>query len=208
MAARPPDTDELVRRSAAGDDGARQALLARHRDRLRRMIGVRLDRRLLARLDPPDVVQEVLAEAHARLNDYLRDQPVPFYPWLRQIAWQRLLKIHQHHHARKRRVTQEGPAVPDLPDESVGDLAERLAASGTSPSRHALREELRLRVRQALGRLGERDREVLVLRYLEQMSLAEIAAVLETSEGAVKSRHARALLRLEALLGDEGEGEE
>ena len=207
MAPRPPDTDELIRRSAGGDELARQDLLARHRDRLRRMIGVRLDRRLLARLDPSDVVQEVLVEAHVKLNDYLRDQPLPFYPWLRQTAWQRLLKIHQHHHAHKRRVTKEGPAVPDLPDESMGDLAERLAASGTSPSRHALREELRLRVRGALGRLGERDREVLVLRYLEQLPLAEVAAVLGASVGAVKARHARALLRLQALLGDAGEGE-
>jgi RNA polymerase sigma-70 factor (ECF subfamily) len=70
-----------------------------------------------------------------------------------------------------------------------------------------VREELRLRVRRALGRLGERDREVLVLRYLEQLSVCEIAAVLGVSEGAVKTRHARALLRLEALLGDEMEGE-
>ncbi len=207
MAPQPSDTDELVRRSARGDGAAREALLARHRGRLRHMIGVRLDRRLLARLDPSDVVQEVLVEAHERLDDYLRRQPLPFYPWLRQIAWQRLVKIHQHHHARKRRVTQEGPALPALPDESALELAERLAASGTSPSRQALREELRLRVRAALARLGERDREVLVLRYLEQMSLAEIAAVLGTSAGAVKTRHARALLRLQALLGDEGEGE-
>jgi RNA polymerase sigma-70 factor (ECF subfamily) len=207
MAPRPPDTDELIRQSARGDDAARQDLLARHRGRLRRMIGVRLDRRLLARVDPSDVVQEVLMEAHNRLGDYLRDQPLPFYPWLRQIAWQRLLKIHQHHHARKRRVTHEGPPLLELPDESVGDLAERLAASGTSPSRHAVRQELRLRVREALGRLTERDREVLVLRYLEQMSLAEIAAVMGTTEGAIKSRHARALLRLQGLLNDEGEGE-
>src|SRR6516162_7536610 len=147
MAPRPPDTDELIRLSARGDDAARQDLLARHRGRLRRMIGVRLDRRLLARVDPSDVVQEVLMEAHNRLGDYLRDQPLPFYPWLRQIAWQRLLKIHQHHHARKRRVTHEGPPLLELPDESVGDLAERLAASGTSPSRNVLRQEVRLRVR-------------------------------------------------------------
>jgi RNA polymerase sigma-70 factor (ECF subfamily) len=207
MAPRPPDTDELIRLSARGDDAARQDLLARHRGRLRRMIGVRLDRRLLARVDPSDVVQEVLMEAHNRLGDYLRDQPLPFYPWLRQIAWQRLLKIHQHHHARKRRVTHEGPPLLELPDESVGDLAERLAASGTSPSRNVLRQEVRLRVREALGRLTERDREVLVLRYLEQMSLAEIAAVMGTTEGAIKSRHARALLRLQGLLNDEGEGE-
>jgi RNA polymerase sigma-70 factor (ECF subfamily) len=202
-----PDTEELVRRSARGEDAARQELLARHRGRLRQMIGVRLDRRLLARLDPSDVVQEVLVEAHDKLSDYLRDRPLPFYPWLRQIAWQRLVKIHQHHHARKRRVTQEGPAVPELSDESVADLAERLAISGTSPSRHAVRQELRLRVREALGRLGERDREVLVLRYLEQMPLGEIAAVLGISEGAVKSRHARALLRLQPLLSEGGEGE-
>jgi RNA polymerase sigma-70 factor (ECF subfamily) len=207
MAVPQPDTDELIRRSAGGDGAARQELLAHHRGRLRQMIAVRLDRRLLARLDPSDVVQEVLMEAHEKLSNYLRDRPLPFYPWLRQIAWQRLVKIHQHHHARKRRVTHEGPPLLMLPDESMGDLAERLATSGSSPSRHALREEMRLRVREALDRLGERDREVLVLRYLEQLSLAEIAAVVGTTEGAVKTRHARALLRLQALLG-EGEEEQ
>jgi RNA polymerase sigma-70 factor (ECF subfamily) len=201
------DTDELLQRSAAGDDAARLELLARHRGRLRQMIAVRLDWRLLARVDPSDVVQEVLMEAHEKPSDYLRDRPLPFYPWLRRIAWQRLLKIHQHHHARKRRVTHEGPPLLELPDESIGDLAERLATSDSSPSRHALREELRLRVRGALGQLREPDREVLVLRYLEQMSLREIAAVLEISEGAVKTRHARALLRLQALLGNGVEGE-
>ena len=203
------DTDELIQRSTGGDDAARVQLLDRHRSRLRRMIGVRLDRRLSARIDPSDVVQEVLIDANNKLDHYLRNPPLPFYPWLRQIAWQRLVKIHQHHHARKRGVTRENAGMLDLPDESAGNLAERLAASGTSPSRHVLRQELRLQVRRALGRFGERDREVLVLRYLEQMSLREIASVLGTSEGAVKSRHARALLRLEALLGnDVGEGEE
>jgi RNA polymerase sigma-70 factor (ECF subfamily) len=86
-----PDTDELVQRSAGGDNEARVQLLARHRGRLRRMIGVRLDRRLSARIDPSDVVQEVLMEAHNKLDDYLRNQPLPFYPWLRQIAWQRFI---------------------------------------------------------------------------------------------------------------------
>jgi RNA polymerase sigma-70 factor (ECF subfamily) len=59
------------------------------------------------------------------------------------------------------------------------------------------------RVRAALARLGERDREVLVLRYLEQMSTAEIAAVLGTTAGAVKVRHLRALERLRGLLPDD-----
>ena len=84
-------------------------------------------------------------------------------------------------------------------------LACRLAAPGTSPSQQAVRQELQGRVQAALGRLPWRDREVLVLRYLEQLPLAEIAGVLGATTGAVKARHARALLRLQALLGDEGE---
>src|SRR3954453_14301442 len=91
------DTDELLRTAGLGDESARTELLARHRDRLRRMIAVRVDRRLAARVDPSDVVQEVLAEAAQGLSDYLRRRPLPFYAWLRQFAWERLLKLHRHH---------------------------------------------------------------------------------------------------------------
>ncbi len=73
----------------------------------------------------------------------------------------------------------------------------------SSPSHHLLREELRGRVRDALARLSENDREVLVLRYLEQLANAEIAAALGISEGAVKMRHLRALERIRALLADD-----
>jgi RNA polymerase sigma-70 factor (ECF subfamily) len=198
-----PDTEELLRRAAAGDDQARARLLDRHRARLLRLITVRLDRRLRARLDASDVVQEVLAQAHQKLDDYLREQPIPFYPWLRQMAWQRLVKLQQHHQAQKRRLSREEPLALELPDESALELARRLVISGTGPSGHVLREELRRRVRTALARLGERDREVLVLRYLEQLSTREVAAVLGISEGAVKTRHSRALLRLQTELGEE-----
>jgi RNA polymerase sigma-70 factor (ECF subfamily) len=198
-----PDTEELLRRAAAGDGEARARLLERHRDRLLRLVGVRLDRRLLARLDASDVVQDVFVEAHQKMDSYLRDRPLPFYPWLRQMAWQRLVKLQQHHQAQKRRVSREEPLAPGLPDESALELARRLVASGTGPSGAVLREELRRRVRRALAQLGERDREVLVLRYLEQLPTREVAAVLGVSEGAVKTRHARALLRLQAALGEE-----
>src|SRR5262245_20358821 len=91
------DTDELLRAAASGDDSARQQLLARYRSRLRQMVALRLDWRIIARIDPSDVVQETLAEAARNLDDYLRERPLPFYPWLRQFAWQRLLQLHRHH---------------------------------------------------------------------------------------------------------------
>jgi RNA polymerase sigma-70 factor, ECF subfamily len=196
-----PDTDQLIEQACGGDADARQALLARHRDRLRRMVAVRLDPRVAPRADPSDVVQEALAAAAGLLSEYLRERPVPFYPWLRRLAWERLVKLHRRHVAAgKRTVARE--AELELPDGSVAVLARVAFAHNTSPSGQAIRKELQARVRDALGRLGERDREVLILRYLEQLSAAEIAAVVGSTPGAVKVRHLRALERLRALLGE------
>jgi RNA polymerase sigma-70 factor (ECF subfamily) len=164
------------------------------------MVAVRLDPRLAARLDASDVVQETLLEATQRLPDYLRERPLPFYPWLRQIAWQRLIKLHAKHvGAQKRSVLREAEAMA-LSDASVARLAEQLSAGGASPSGEFLREELGRQVREALGQLRPDDREVLVLRFLEQMAISEVAAVLEITEGAAAMRQVRAVERLRDFL--------
>ncbi len=193
-----PDTEQLLATASRGDGSARGRLLERHRQRLRCMIAVRLDRRLAARVDPSDLVQDTLAEADRRLPDYLRERTLPFYPWLRQIAADRLADAHRRHlSAGRRTVRREEPA--GLPEESALELADRLRA-GTGPSAGLRREERRARVRAALERLPERDREVLVLRYLEQLSTVETAAVLGAGESAVKMRLLRGLQRLRDLL--------
>jgi RNA polymerase sigma-70 factor (ECF subfamily) len=198
----PPDTSELLARAAADPD-ARQALLARHRDRLRRMVDVHLDRRVARRADPSDVVQEALADAAARLSDYLRDRPLPFYPWLRRLAWERLVKLHRRHRAGRRAVGREEDLA--LPDESAWALGSRFLAAG-GPGTEAVRRELRDRVRAALAALPDTDREVLVVRFLEQLPTADAAEVLGVTVGAVKVRQMRALARLRELLGGESEG--
>jgi RNA polymerase sigma-70 factor (ECF subfamily) len=203
-AAAHPDTDELLDRAGQGDVPARHQLLVRHRARLRKMVAIRLDRRLAARVDPSDVVQETLAEADRRLDGYLRDRPLPFYPWLRRLAGERLIDLYRRHvRARHRSVEREEPWPLPLPDDSAIALVDRLAENGTSPSRHLLRQELRQRVRAALEQLKPDDREILVLRHLEQLSVAEAAAALGITERAAKARHMRALTRLRALFEDE-----
>jgi RNA polymerase sigma-70 factor (ECF subfamily) len=198
-----PDTEQLLRQVAGGDQDARNQLLARHRKRLRQMVACRLDRRLAARVDASDVVQEVLAQADRKLDRYLRERPLPFYPWLRQLAWEQLIVLHRRHvRAQRRSILLEEPVVLRLPDESAAELADRLVDSTSNPSQQMLREELRLRLRQALLDLRENDREVLVLRHLEQLSVAETAHVLGISAGAVKVRHLRALDRLRARLDE------
>jgi len=201
MAADDVDLGPLLERADQGDPAAWQELLLRHQQRLRQMVAVRMDQRLAARLDPSDIVQEIFMDALRKMTDYLQDRPLPFYPWLRQLAWERLAKLHERHVlTQKRAADREQRWDGALPDESAIALAGRLLAPGSSPSQVLLRQELRGRVQAALAQLAERDREVLVMRYLEQLSIREIAAVLAVSEGAVKSRHLRALQRLRTLL--------
>jgi len=197
------DTDVLLDRVRQGDAQARRRLLDRHRGRLRRAVARRLDRRLAARVDPSDVVQEVLAEADRRLDDYARRRPLPYYPWLRQLADERLAAVYRRHVTARRRSVEREEAIPaPLSDESVAALADRLVDDGSRPGSRIVREELRQRVRAALDELAPADREVLVLRHLEQRPTAEVAAQLGISVGAVRVRAVRALARLRDRLGD------
>jgi len=194
-----PQIDLLLERAASGDGLAREQLLEQHRQRLKRMIALRLDRRLAARLDASDVVQEALVEAARRLDNYLRDRPIPYYPWLRRLACDRLDKAHRRHTAGRRNVGREEVR---LAEDSALELAGRLAASISGPSQAALRRERRQQVRAALDRLPPTDREVLALRFLERLNTAEAAAVLEITPGAIRVRVIRALERLRERFSD------
>jgi RNA polymerase sigma-70 factor (ECF subfamily) len=207
MSVHHPDTDELLRRVEAGDASAAGVLLGRYWDRLRQMVAMRIDTRLAARVDPSDVVQEALAEASRKLPGYLRNRPLPFYPWLRQIAWERLVHLHmQHVGAQKRSVTREGVRDLELSDQSAVQLVDRLIGNGTSPSKQAVRHEMRERVRAAIQSLRPHYREIVVLRHLEQLTFAEIACVLGIGESATHSRYRRAVERLHSLLSNDSPG--
>jgi RNA polymerase sigma-70 factor (ECF subfamily) len=196
------ETEDLIRRAGNGEKAATEELFARYRDRLRQMVAVRMDPRLAARVDASDIVQEALMKASRKLPEYLRNEPLPLYPWLRQIAWEQLVDLHRRHVRAQKRAVGRQISQHVLPDRSTMVLAERLIASGTSPSGHFARDELRDRMQTALKTLPPRDREVLVLRHLEQLSTREVASVMGMTEGAVKTQHVRALQRLRGQLND------
>lgn len=201
-----PETEGRLQEAAGGDIQALHWLLERHRARLRRMIAVRLDDRLSARLDPSDVVQETLLDAARKLDDYLRDRPLPFYPWLHRLASERLTQAHRYHLRTLRREAGRERSGGSWAGASAARLAGILAASGSSPSKHLVREEERQEICRALGELSEQDREVLVMRYLDQLPFAEIAAILAITESGARVRHYRALQRLGPLLHTSHEG--
>jgi RNA polymerase sigma-70 factor (ECF subfamily) len=194
------DTDQLLDLVAQGEPSAAEALFTRHQQRLRRMVQLRIDPRLASRLDPSDVVQETLVEAHRRLDDYVRRREIPFYPWLRAIAWEKLLQLNRRHIMAARRSVDREIDRPALSRDSELLLAQRLVSAGPSPSDQLIRREIRDRIRQAIAQLPGDDHEIIVLKHLEELSFQEVAAVLGISMSAVYSRHRRAIQRLHRLL--------
>jgi RNA polymerase sigma-70 factor (ECF subfamily) len=199
-----PSEDQLIELAATGDASAVKTLLEQHRERLLHMVAVRMDPRVVQRLDASDVVQDSLLEAHEKFAEYAGTRPLPLYPWLRQIAWQHLMHAHERHiHTKKRSVVREQASVVMLSDDSVQGLVEHLVDSQTSPSGKVMREELQQRIRGALADMSPRDGDILVMRYLEHMSIDEIAATLQISENAVHMRQLRALQKLRESLSDD-----
>ena len=195
-----PDTETLLARARAGDSNAADSLLDRFRGQIRRMVSVRMDPLLTTRVDPSDIVQESLMAASQRLPAYLQNPTIPFYPWLRRIAWDRLVEAHRQHLWAKRRSRLQEERPVGLSNDSVLHLAEQFVSRDCGPSTRLLREELLTRVRKTLEQLEPVDREILVLRYLEQLTPEQTAVVLGVSRDAERMRHLRAVQRLRCKL--------
>jgi len=144
----PAPTEELLQRARAGEADAVDRLLDRHREAVRRMIGLRLDPALAARVDASDIVQDVLLEAHRRLSDYLRNPTMPFHLWLRHIAKGHMIDAHRRHRqAQRRGVDREKPLVPAaFADRSSLDLAAQFLDQELTPASAAIQQELQRRL--------------------------------------------------------------
>src|SRR5262249_31789781 len=148
-----------------------------HRERLRRMVHLRLDHRLQGRLDASDVLQDAFLEYARSLSGYAKDPQAPFYLWLRCIIGRKLHALHPRHLATRMR--EAGREVSlyrgTLPEASSVLLAAQLLGKLTAPSQALLRAELQLQVQQALNEMEPLDREVLALRHYEQLNNQETA---------------------------------
>ena len=194
--------------SAETDPVAEGRLWAGHRDPLRRMIGLRLDRAVGRRVDASDVVQEVLLKASSRLAKYLQNPAIPFDLWLRQIARDHVIDAHRKHRGSQvRSVDRERSTTGRrFGDQSSLDLANQLRDPELTPAAASLRRELEARFRDAIDGLDHDDREIILLRHFERMSNGEAARALNLSEPACGMRHLRALRKLRAVLGESPSG--
>jgi RNA polymerase sigma-70 factor (ECF subfamily) len=202
MTAKAVDGEELLRRAAAGDQQAWGELLDLHRERLRRMVTLRLDQRLHSRIDASDVIQEAFLDASAGLSGYVQNPAVPFYLWLRFLTGMRLAKLHRHHLGTQMRAAGREVSLyrGGLLNTSSAALAAQLMGHESRPSEAAIRAELKLQLEKVLNGMEPLDREILALRHFEQLNAAETARVLGIKEAAARKRYLRALERLRDIL--------
>lgn len=195
--------ERLLERVRARDTVALDELLGGCRALLRQVVELRLDRRLRARVDASDVVQEVQLEVARRLEDYLARQPMPFALWLRKTALENVIRIRrQHVEAECRTVERELP----LPDGSSAQLGRQVLARAQTPSQQVRQRELAQLMRQAVAQLPETEQEIILMRNFEGLSNQEASQVLDVDPATASRRYGRALLRLRALLRASGVG--
>jgi RNA polymerase sigma-70 factor (ECF subfamily) len=196
------ETDELIRRASAGDEQALADLFALYRNRLRKMVSLRLDRRLQGRIDPSDVLQEAYLDLAKELPKYREEPAIPFFLWLRLVTGQRLMRIHRRHlGAQMRDAAREvslfrGP----LPQVSSVSLAAQLLGQFTSVSQAAMRAEVQIQLQEALNGMEDVDREIIALRNFEELSNNEAAKLLGLEPSTASKRYVRALMRLQDRL--------
>lgn len=203
-----PSGDETSKLLAAAKTGKPEAvtkLLADHREALRRAISMRMDPVLARRIDASDIVQDVMLEASRRLADYLKEPKMPFQLWLRHLARDHVIDAHRRHRkAQRRSLDREQPLqVSGSADRSSLDLAAAFIDPEKTPAAAAMRQELEARFLQALTQLDDDDREVIVLRHIEQLSNQDVATMLGLTEAAASMRYLRAVRRLRDRLGPE-----
>ncbi|HEV3300623.1 MAG TPA: sigma-70 family RNA polymerase sigma factor [Planctomycetaceae bacterium] len=197
----PADEEALVHRLRDGDRGVLGDLFGLHRQRIWRMIRFRMDRRLAARIDPDDVLQEAFLSARTRIDNFLAEPRGSFFVWLRMIALQTLFDQHRHHIGAEMRNAARDVRI-DQPDSSNTSLclAAQLAGTLTSPSQAAAGLEMTQRLEQAIASMAALDQEIIAMRHFEDLTNVESAEALGISPTAASNRYVRAIARLKEIL--------
>jgi RNA polymerase sigma-70 factor (ECF subfamily) len=169
--------------------------LERFRSYLRLLARTGLGRRLQSKLDASDLVQQTLLEAHQDLGQFRGQGEAALAAWLRQVLARNLANAARDLGRQKRDAARELSL-----EDSAARLEGWLAAEQLSPSRGAVRHENAVQLAQALEALPANQRDAVVLRHLEGLSLADIAARLGCTTAAVTGLLHRGLKNLRQRL--------
>lgn len=203
MSTQEQDENDLIQKAQNGDLEALAQVFEINRERLKRMIRMRMSERVRPRVAVSDVLQEAYVDLAQQLGNYAKDPKLPFFLWMRRVTGLRLAKVHREHLGQQiRDVNRERRLDVAIPDASAVYMANQLSGHFTSVSEKAMRNENELRMQAAIEQVSETDREILAMRHVEQLTNSEIAVLLEISESAATNRYVRAIRKLKDAMGE------
>jgi RNA polymerase sigma-70 factor (ECF subfamily) len=196
-----PDAPALLALIRAGDQSAMGSLLESYSPYLTLLARVQIGRRLQGKVDPGDVVQEVFLDAHRQIGQFRGTTEAEWSAWLRRILAGHIALLIRHYMGTKARDVNLECELNAQIDQSSIMLDGGLVANHSTPSQHASRREQSVLLAEALGRLPEDYREVIILRHVEALSFPEVAGRMNRSEDSVQKLWVRALANLKGALG-------
>jgi RNA polymerase sigma-70 factor (ECF subfamily) len=195
-----PDPEQLLALARAGGGPALGELLELYRGYLALLARLQIGRRLQGKVDAADLVQETFLEAHRHFAEFRGTVEAELVCWLRQILAGLLANLVRRFGTQRRDVRLEQELADEL-DRSSRVLDQSLAVPQSTPSQRAVRREQAVLLADALDRLPDDYREVIILHHLEGLTFPEIARRMGRSVDSVKNLWARALAHLRRSLG-------
>jgi RNA polymerase sigma-70 factor (ECF subfamily) len=202
MSASGTDLSRLIERARRDEPGALDRLLDSYRNYLRLLARTAIDASLRGKADPSDLVQEALLKAVLRFGQFRGATDAELAGWLRQILARCLADFVRRYRGGGRAAGRE-ESLDRLLERSSEAMERVLATEGSSPSSSAARRDLGVVLSDALARLGEEQREVIVLHHLEGLGWDEVARRMGRTAGAVRMLWTRALKQLRPLIDEQ-----
>ena len=177
-------------------------LLERYRGYLTILARTQIGRRLQGKADAADLVQETFLEAHKHISRFRGGTEAEFLAWLRTILAAVVSNhVRRYLGTRQRDARLEQALAIEL-DDTSGVLERGLIAPQSTPSRNAVKHEALVLLASALEQLPDDYRQVIMLRHLEGLSFAEVAAAMGRSLASVQNLWVRALKRIKQSVGE------
>ncbi len=196
------DLSKLIDQARKGDNQALGELLTSYRKYLVFLARSQVHHHMQAKVDPSDVAQEVCLAAHASIREFQGGTSEEFAGWLRGILTNILAMQMRKYLGTQKRDPRLEQALQQRLASASGFLQSGIAGDFTSPSQHFARNEAFLRLAEALERLPEDYRQVIVLRHVEALPFAEIARVMQRSVDSVEKLWVRGLAKLKQSMGE------
>src|SRR6516164_8110402 len=191
---------DLIRKAHKHEPGALDQLLESYRQYLKLLARTGIDASLQGKADPSDLVQETFLKAYQHFGQFRGQGEAELTAWLRQIMAHNLADLDRRYHLAEGRRRCRECSLEQLLAESSQALDNLLAGAAGSPSESARRREMSVVLANALAELSDEQREVIVLRSLQEQDWPKVARRMGRTVGAVRMLWVRALKRLRPLI--------